>query len=45
MVYLEFFGGCTYLDRRDDVDRYTQAWNQLCIDSTPPSQTADLLKN
>lgn len=44
VVYLEFFGGGTYLDQRGDVDRYTQAWDQLCIDSTTPSHTVDVLR-
>nr|WP_051466733.1 helix-turn-helix transcriptional regulator [Pseudofrankia saprophytica] len=43
VVYLEFFGGGTYLDQRGDVDHYMQAWDRLCIDSTAPSHAVDVL--
>lgn len=44
VVYIEVLGGANYLDKREDVDRYMEAMDRLCVDSTPPARTADVLK-
>ncbi len=43
VVYLEQLGGAVYLDKREDVDRYLEAMNRLCLDSLPPASTAEVL--
>ncbi len=43
IVYLEQLGGAIYLDKREDVDRYMEAMNRLCLDSLPPASTADVI--
>lgn len=43
LVYVEQLFGAAYLDRREDVDRYTIAMNRLCFDSSTPDRTADVL--
>ncbi|OHV42011.1 MULTISPECIES: helix-turn-helix domain-containing protein [Pseudofrankia] len=44
VVYIEVLGGANYLDKREDVDRYMEAMDRLCVDSTTPARTADVLK-
>ncbi|MBL7497734.1 helix-turn-helix domain-containing protein [Frankia sp. CNm7] len=44
VVYIEVLGGAHYLDRREDVDRYMEAMDRLCVDSTTPARTADVLR-
>jgi transcriptional regulator with XRE-family HTH domain len=44
IVYVEQLFGAAYLDRRDDVDRYTMAMDRLCLDSSTPDRTADVLR-
>lgn len=44
VVYIEVLGGANYLDKREDVDRYMEAMDRLCVDSTTPVRTADVLK-
>jgi hypothetical protein len=43
VVYTEQLTGALYLDRRDDVDRYLEAMERLCVDADPPARTADTL--
>ncbi|ADP78980.1 helix-turn-helix domain-containing protein [Pseudofrankia inefficax] len=43
LVYLERLTGASYLDKRDDVDEYTIAMNQLCLDSATPDRTTGIL--
>jgi transcriptional regulator with XRE-family HTH domain len=44
VVYIEVLGGANYLDKREDVDRYMEAMDRLCVDSTTPARTADVLR-
>ncbi|MDT3438063.1 helix-turn-helix transcriptional regulator [Pseudofrankia sp. BMG5.37] len=44
VVYLERLSGAVYLDKREDVDRYTIAMNQLSLDSCTPDKTVDALR-
>jgi hypothetical protein len=32
-----------YLDKRDEVERYLDVMELLCVDSEPPAKTVDLL--
>ncbi|RJL34568.1 helix-turn-helix domain-containing protein [Bailinhaonella thermotolerans] len=43
VVYVEQLASALYLDKREDVDRYSEAMERLCADSTTPGQTAALL--
>jgi transcriptional regulator with XRE-family HTH domain len=43
VVYLEHLTGALYLDRRDEVERYLDVMELLCVDSEPPAKTVDLL--
>jgi len=43
VVYTEQLTGALYLDRREDVDRYLEAMERLCVDAFPPARTADML--
>ncbi|WP_462187086.1 MULTISPECIES: helix-turn-helix domain-containing protein [unclassified Frankia] len=44
VVYLEQLTGSTYLDKREDVDRYMEVYNRLSVDSTTPGDTPELLR-
>ncbi|OHV36005.1 MULTISPECIES: helix-turn-helix domain-containing protein [Pseudofrankia] len=44
VVYLERLSGAAYLDKREDVDRYTIAMNQLSLDSCTPERTIEVLR-
>lgn len=44
VVYTEQLTSALYLDKREDVDRYAVAMEQLCVDADPPSQTAQILE-
>jgi transcriptional regulator with XRE-family HTH domain len=44
-VYLEHLTGALYLDRREDVDRYTAAISTLVIEAEPPERTPHILRN
>ncbi|ADP84626.1 helix-turn-helix domain-containing protein [Pseudofrankia inefficax] len=44
IVYLEQLFGAAYLDKREEVDRYTIAMDRLCLDSSTPDRTADVLR-
>jgi transcriptional regulator with XRE-family HTH domain len=43
VVYVEQLTGALYLDNRKDLDRYTEAMERLCVDSTTPDETAEIL--
>ena len=43
IVYLEHLTSALYLDKRDDVEAYTQALEMLASSSPPPQQTPQLL--
>ncbi|MEV0198026.1 helix-turn-helix transcriptional regulator [Nonomuraea sp. NPDC050691] len=44
VVYVEQLASALYLDKREDVDRYTEVMERLCAVSTTPDETADLLR-
>jgi hypothetical protein len=44
IVYVEQLTGALYLDNRKDLDRYTGAMERLCVDSTTPDETAEILE-
>jgi hypothetical protein len=44
VVYIEQLGGAIYLDKREDVDRYTEVMSRLNIDSSTPEATIDFLR-
>jgi transcriptional regulator with XRE-family HTH domain len=43
IVYLEQLTSALYLDKREDVDQYSQAMERLCVDSLAPDEAAGLL--
>jgi hypothetical protein len=43
IVYLEHLTNAVYLDRRDEVERYLDVMELLCVDSEPPARTVELL--
>jgi transcriptional regulator with XRE-family HTH domain len=43
VVYLEQLTGALYLDKREDVDRYLEAMERLCVEADPPAHTAEIL--
>jgi transcriptional regulator with XRE-family HTH domain len=43
VVYLEHLTNASYLDKRDEVERYLDVMERLCAASEPPAQTAGLL--
>ncbi|MDP9239299.1 MAG: helix-turn-helix domain-containing protein [Actinomycetota bacterium] len=43
VVYTEQVTSALYLDKRDDVDRYQQVIERLCMEADPPAQTVDTL--
>ncbi|MGE5290174.1 MAG: helix-turn-helix domain-containing protein [Micromonosporaceae bacterium] len=43
VVYVEQLTSALYLDRREDVDKYTEAMERLCVESEPPECTADII--
>jgi len=44
VIYLERLSGAAYLDKPEEVDRYTIAMNQLCVDSCTPDRTIEVLR-
>jgi hypothetical protein len=42
-VYVEQLTSALYLDKHDDVDRYTAAVSRLFIEAEPPDRTPDIL--
>ncbi|WP_373873971.1 helix-turn-helix domain-containing protein [Virgisporangium ochraceum] len=43
-VYIEQLTSALYLEKPDDVDRYTGAISKLFIEADPPSRTPDILR-
>lgn len=43
VVYLEQLTSALYLDKRDDVDQYSQVMERLCVDSQQPDRTVQVL--
>ena len=43
VVYLERLTGGVFLERREETDHYTAVMNRLCIESTPPEDTVEIL--
>src|SRR5512132_3866047 len=44
VVYLEHLTNAVYLDKRDEVERYLDVMEFLCVDSQPPARTVELLE-
>ncbi|GAA4532931.1 MULTISPECIES: helix-turn-helix domain-containing protein [Nonomuraea] len=44
VIYVEQLAGALYLDKREDVDRYTEVMERLCAVSTTPDETVELLR-
>ncbi|GII33707.1 helix-turn-helix domain-containing protein [Planotetraspora mira] len=44
IVYVEQLASALYLDKRDEVDRYSEVMERLCAVSTTPVETVDLLR-
>ncbi|MFF4778417.1 helix-turn-helix domain-containing protein [Microtetraspora fusca] len=43
VVYVEQLWGALYLDKREDIDPYLTAMEQLCVESTTPGGTAEII--
>ena len=43
VVYLEHLTNAVYLDKREEVERYLDVMELLCVASEPPARTVDLL--
>jgi hypothetical protein len=43
VVYIEQLTSALYLDKRDDVDHYAAAMEQLCVEADPPDRTVEVL--
>jgi hypothetical protein len=43
VVYVEHLNNATYLDKRDEVERYLDVMESLCLGSQPPAKTAEFL--
>jgi transcriptional regulator with XRE-family HTH domain len=44
LVYLEHLTNAVYLDKRDEVERYLDVMELLCVQSDPPARTVELLE-
>ncbi|GIH94021.1 helix-turn-helix domain-containing protein [Planobispora siamensis] len=44
VVYVEQLASALYLDKREDVDRYSEVMERLCAVSTTPDETVDILR-
>jgi transcriptional regulator with XRE-family HTH domain len=44
VVYLEHLTGASYLDKRDEVERYLDIMELLCLQAEPPARTVELLQ-
>ncbi|HTS96381.1 MAG TPA: helix-turn-helix transcriptional regulator [Streptosporangiaceae bacterium] len=44
VVYLEQLTSALYLDKREDVERYSEVMERLSVESEPPERTADILR-
>jgi transcriptional regulator with XRE-family HTH domain len=43
VVYIEQLTSALYLDKREDVERYTEVMERLSVESEPPEHTTDIL--
>ena len=43
VVYIEQLIGALYLDKREEVDRYLEAMERLCVEAETPAASADTL--
>jgi DNA-binding XRE family transcriptional regulator len=43
VVYLEHLTNAVYLDKRDEVEKYLDVMELLCLNSQPPAKTVELL--
>ena len=43
VVYLEHLTNAVYLDKREEVERYLDVMELLCVASEPPARTVELL--
>jgi transcriptional regulator with XRE-family HTH domain len=43
VIYVEQLTSALYLDRRDDIDKYTEVMERLCVESEPPECTAEII--
>ncbi|HEY2579444.1 MAG TPA: helix-turn-helix transcriptional regulator [Streptosporangiaceae bacterium] len=43
VVYIEQMTSALYLDKREDVERYTEVMERLGVESDPPERTTDIL--
>jgi transcriptional regulator with XRE-family HTH domain len=43
VVYLEHLTNAVYLDKRDEVERYLDVMELLCVESEPPAKTVGVL--
>ena len=43
VVYLEHLTGASYLEKRDEVERYLDIMEILCVEAEPPDRTVELL--
>ena len=43
VVYIEQLTGALYLDKRDDVERYSEVMERLSVKATSPDRTQDIL--
>ena len=44
VVYIEHLTSALYLNKRDEVERYLDVMEFLCVDSQPPARTVELLE-
>lgn len=44
IVYVEQLASALYLDKREEIDRYTEVMERLCAVSTTPAETVHLLR-
>jgi transcriptional regulator with XRE-family HTH domain len=43
VIYVEHLTSALYLDRPDDIDKYTEVMERLCIESEPPECSAEII--
>ena len=44
VVYIEHLTSALYLDKRDDVDMYTECIENLCVSAEPPDRSVEILQ-
>jgi transcriptional regulator with XRE-family HTH domain len=43
VIYVEQLTSALYLDRREDVDMYTEVMERLCVESEPPERSTEII--